>query len=252
MVDHTQAPQTVAFAGDWHGNMSWAIMAIDYAHDHGADTILHLGDFGIWQNMEIFTKVVQQELAKRDMRLYFIDGNHEQFPYLYSFPVDDHGFRVIEDHVFHIPRGHVWDWDGLRFMGLGGAYSIDRMYRKLHLSWFLEEVISEEDVNNALHNGAESVDVLLTHDAPDSVNIPLNNGIVLPEILQFESYENRRMLGRVVNALRPALLLHGHYHLLYQEYRPQSDTTILGLNCDKTTLEENMRIVDLQNVLKRS
>ena len=42
------APSAVAIAGDWHGNLRWALDRIGDAHAAGATTIVHLGDFGYW------------------------------------------------------------------------------------------------------------------------------------------------------------------------------------------------------------
>lgn len=248
MIEH-KSPETIAFSGDWHGNVSWALNAIRYAHREGADTILHVGDFGVWPNMQVFFKAVNTELTQLDMTLYFVDGNHEHFPFLQTFPLLENGFRQLRKRIFHIPRGHTWEWDGVRFMGLGGAYSIDRQWRVLNQSWFEEELMNPREADEAILNGANGVDILLTHDVPVGVDIPLNNNLQIPEIALYESYEHRKLLGRVVDAVRPTLLVHGHYHVQYVRYRKSSDTMILGLDCDGTQMYQNIRVEKLSEVL---
>lgn len=46
MIAVPEAPGTVAIAGDWHGNLRWALDRIEDAHAADATTIVNLGDVG--------------------------------------------------------------------------------------------------------------------------------------------------------------------------------------------------------------
>lgn len=240
--------QVVAFAGDWHGNIEYAVTAIDYAHANGADTIVHVGDFGLWPSMISYLLILNKHLQSKKMQLYFVDGNHEHFPYLYSHEADNTGFRSIMSAIHHIPRGHVWEWQNVTFMGLGGAYSIDRMYRKLDTSWFVEETLTEHDTKNALRHVGSDIDFMVTHDAPDFAPVPLDPTFPMSHNARYESNEHRKLLGSVVRPLRPRHLIHGHYHVWYQE--TVQDIECIGLNCDGAPLQQNIVFVDLRKYLE--
>jgi hypothetical protein len=64
---------------------------------------------------------------------------------LRQLPTRPDGFVEVTDRILWAPRGHRWTWQGVRFLALGGAFSIDRQYRKLdsgRWGWFKEEVIT--------------------------------------------------------------------------------------------------------------
>ena len=173
------APGIVAIAGDWHGNLRWALDRIADAHTAGATTIVHLGDFGYWVPDPATRKYlfrVNKRLGELGMRLLFVDGNHEDRDRLAALPVDPaSGLRPVRDHIAHLPRGYRWTWqdeDGRSWtwLALGGAVSVDRHHRRIGKSWWPGEVLTEADVAAATSDGV--MDVLVSHDAPARVSIP--------------------------------------------------------------------------------
>lgn len=205
-------------AGDWHGSPGQACQVIDYAGRNNIDTIVHAGDFGIWNGDERFLTKVQRRLESKGARIYFIDGNHENFPRLYEYPIIGDGTRQVRDNIFHIPRGHRWCWNGITFMGLGGAPSIDVMHREEGKTWWPEELITEEDVQKAIAPGP--VDVMITHDSPYGAPNSITDD-VYGQAMARKYYgadivdqctDHRRLLRRVTDAVIPRMLFHGHYH----------------------------------------
>ncbi len=165
------SPQRLAFIGDWHGNWPWTQRAINYAYENSAEIILQMGDFAyFYGHDDKYLDDLSEGLQDLGIPLMFVDGNHECFPDLYSYPILDNGLRMVRDFIYHIPRGYRWNWSGVDFMGVGGAYSVDRRWRKLNESWWLEETISDDDVAYASRPG--NVDVLVSHDCPSGVTIP--------------------------------------------------------------------------------
>ena len=131
-------PTRIAFAGDWHENAVYAQRAIRYARKQNADVLVHLGDFG-YSFSDHFVNTVTRDLGRAGMPLLFVDGNHEDHPKLNQYPVEANGLRKVTDRVWHLPRGFRWQWDGVRFLALGGAHSVDRPYRTAGVSWWSEE-----------------------------------------------------------------------------------------------------------------
>ncbi|MFZ1382538.1 MAG: metallophosphoesterase family protein [Scrofimicrobium sp.] len=165
--------------------------------------------------------------------LGFIDGNHEDFGELKKLPNNSEGLGQVSDNVFYIPRGTVWQWRGTRFAGLGGAVSIDRQTRTPGRSWFPEEAITASDVANAKQAG--TVDVLFTHDAP----LPPVPKRSFGPTIDADCDQSIAYVAEVVSALRPNLVIHGHYHLAYVNGDEVPGTLIVGLDCDMGLARDN-------------
>ncbi len=227
------APEQVLIAGDWHGNAQFAVQVLKQAHADGITHILHVGDFGIWPSMDgvKFLRALDRQLALYGQTLWFIDGNHEDHDQLDALPIDPQtGVRRLAGRIFHLPRGFRWTWAGRTWMALGGATSLDRKRRIPGKSWWPQEALSERDMfmamNSAVDLGADGqgadgqsggfVDIMLTHDCPSGVHIPgLTDG--WDQAALYLAQEHRYRLSQVVRAVRPELLIHGHFHIRYED-----------------------------------
>lgn len=112
---------------------------------------------------------------KKPWTTLFIDGNHENHRALMKYPVTEwNGGKVhrISDSVIHLMRGQVFTIDGRRFFTMGGADSVDKMYRVEGRSWWPEEMPVQEEYEEALKNLYEndmSVDYVVTHCCGSSI-----------------------------------------------------------------------------------
>src|SRR4051812_17394182 len=242
-------PTRIGFAGDWHANTRWATAAVGYAADQGAAVMVHLGDFG-YEFRPAFLRGLDRALSNANLNLLFVDGNHEAFPTLLRYPVRPNGLRQVTQRVWHLPRGFRWTWGGVRFLALGGAYSVDRQWRTPGSSWWLEEEITDEQV--AIASAGGPVDVLLSHDCPAGVDIPglRESAHLWPPLDLIRAEGHRRQLDRVTEAVRPRWVWHGHYHRRYDTtadlgYGP---VEVRGLDCDATRLESNVVVTDLADL----
>lgn len=222
----------ILFLGDIHGDPYWAKWAFKQAQFFEVDVIVQLGDLGYWEHEpggKEFMDLLQSYADECGMDFWWIDGNHENFDWLYDYPLDNNGRRPIRPNVIHIPRGHTWEWDGIKFLAFGGSYSIDRYRRKLGVSYWKQEMPTVAEVDAALEVG--KVDVMLTHDVPEGTDL---SGLLGPS---WKVYANkfiecgtvRNRLRDVWNIAQPNWLFHGHYH--------RRNDTVLG----------NTRIVGLSN-----
>lgn len=235
----------IAMAGDWHGNFPYTQKALKYAAKNGADLVVSAGDFGFWGDN--YTKNVGEEAGRLDLQVFFVDGNHERHDLLNSLPVREDGFRVLHDNVAHIPRGTVWTWDGVTFMGLGGAHSVDKQWRRSGVDWFPEETLT---YGQAFHAATtpENIDVMVTHDCPSGVDIPgiAGNPFGFPLMEIALADKHRELLGYVVERLQPKILVHGHYHVSYSDMLDR--TIIRGLDCDGRSLDKNIWLLDTEEL----
>ena len=173
------------------------------------DYVIVLGDFGIWRDSP------QQRwylnwLEERNFTTLFIDGNHENYDILDSYPVEEwHGGEVhfIKPSVIHLMRGQVFEIDDLKFFTFGGAASHDisdgvleiddprvkewrddpdKMYRINHISWWEREMPNQEEMDEGIKNLAEhnnKVDFILTHCTASSTAALLSHGLYKPDKL---------------------------------------------------------------------
>lgn len=236
----------IAFAGDWHGNFPYTRKALNYAANHGAEVVVHVGDFGVWSPYN-YIRAVGDEAARLGLQVFFVDGNHEDHLWLDSMPVREDGFRVLHDNVAHITRGTIWTWDNVNFMGLGGAHSVDRQWRREDVDWFSEETITYGQAFEAWST-VHDIDIMITHDCPDRVDIPgiAGNPLGFPAAEIDLAEKHRELLGFVVDSVQPKILVHGHYHVNYDDVR--DGTIIKGLDCDGKPLDKNVWLLDTEGL----
>ena len=105
----------------------------------------------------------------------FIDGNHENFTLLNSYPVEiwNNGkVHPINEKVIHLMRGQVFFLDGLSIFTFGGGLSIDKAWRTPGFDWWAEEEPSEEECREAIQNLKKydyKIDYIVTHAAPRTI-----------------------------------------------------------------------------------
>lgn len=224
----------ILVVGDTHCNHNFMIWKVfNFAENFGCDAIFVVGDFGFWPNTEIgakFLSSVSYKATEKNIPVYFLDGNHEDFFTLedvYGGLSNCKDFISIRKNIFYSPRSHSWEWDGVKFLSLGGAFSVDRNRRVMGQSWFTEETLRLVDIENCLRS--QKVDVMLTHDCPSAMDIRSISHVFYRTFAESES--NRRNLQKVVDHLQPRMLIHGHYHVRHATQC--GNTKIIGLAHDK-------------------
>jgi len=240
-------PQHVLLAGDVHANLRHMRYLIEVAKAKNIDRIFQLGDFGYWEHEPAGVEYLDQVQALAEaagVTVYFLDGNHDNLSLLldkYQDCVDEEGFLKVRERIRYAPRGHRWTWAGVRFIALGGAYSVDKAQRlaweksrgKPESLWFPQEQMTDDDMARILLDNTP-VDVILAHDKPLNSR-PGWNRKDLSGCLP-----NQRRLQRACDALAPKLFVHGHLHYRYSDqliYPGELNTTVEGLTCDDEATE---------------
>jgi hypothetical protein len=133
------------------------------------DYVVVCGDFGfVWDNSKT-DKYWQQWLRERNFTLLFVDGNHENFHLLNSYPVEEwNGGKVhkINDSIIHLMRGQVFNIKGKKIFTFGGATSVDKEYRRENISWWPEEIPNAQEFEEGLVNLEKNnweVDYIFSH-----------------------------------------------------------------------------------------
>lgn len=233
--------------GDIHGNWFWVTKTVlPVAQKLGANMILQVGDFGYWEHTKegiAYLDTFNQALRKFGMWCVFVDGNHENFNLLLEKPRNEQGFGIVRSRILHARRGVDWWWNNIHFMAMGGAASYDKKFRIEGKSWWPQELITEKDIEKALEVGL--VDVLVTHDAPfKATPIPL-------EEIDQETTLNETKLQELVDACKPKLVIHGHWHKLNKKMinpYTNTETNVIGLNCDSEL--DSLALLNLEGLEK--
>jgi len=151
----------IVFIGDIHGQFEWLPNILKHVPKDA--TLIQVGDFGFWHGhpKKEWNRIWPTLGFEKPM--YAIDGNHEYLP-MFRDMVDP---TEIWEGVIYLPRGTVLDIEGYKIGFMGGAGSIDYMFRMPGVSWFAEEQISDEQFDRLF--GVDHIDILVTHAPPTSV-----------------------------------------------------------------------------------
>ncbi|MCM1101384.1 MAG: metallophosphatase family protein [Clostridium sp.] len=202
------------------------------------DHVVICGDFGgVWDKGGESREetMLLDWLDCKSFTTLFVDGNHENFDRLCAWPVEEwHGGKVhmIRPSVIHLMRGQVYEIEGRKFFTFGGASSHDisggilelddpdykrkkkaldrgtEPYRINHLSWWKQEMPSEEEMEEGRRNLAahgNRVDFVVTHCCASSTQALLSHGAYKPDMLTAYLEELRQKL-------RFQKWFFGHYH----------------------------------------
>lgn len=198
----------IYFTGDIHGDV---VRFYPYSFNEQKtltknDYMIICGDFGLIWDCEGTNPFEEEKLNYLENRSYttlFVDGNHECYDRLNKYPIEEwHGGLVqkIRPSVIHLMRGQIYNIDGVSILAFGGAESHDisdgildqndykteadfmdeymkmrntgKMFRVNHVSWWKEELPTDEEFSFAKENLAKhnnKVDYIVTHDTSSRV-----------------------------------------------------------------------------------
>ncbi|EJE7236652.1 metallophosphoesterase [Clostridium botulinum] len=147
----------------------------EYSNLTKDDYVIIAGDFGgVWENSE--KELCYREwLQNKPWTTLFIDGNHENFDLLNSYKVEQwHEGKAhkINDSIYHLMRGQVFNINNLKFWTMGGATSTDKENRREHITWWQEEIPNQIEMREGLDNLRKhnnEVDYILTHTCSSSI-----------------------------------------------------------------------------------
>lgn len=164
----------IYITGDTHGEYDSFLNRIHQYPVSKGDTVIVCGDFGfVWDNP--YHRYFLARLTIEPFNIAFVDGNHEDFDLLYTYPVIEwNGGKVhkIAENIYHLMRGQRFVIKGKSFFTMGGAYSVDKVMRVEGKSWWKQELPNNEEYKTAgemLKSCDYKVDYVLTHTVPQSV-----------------------------------------------------------------------------------
>lgn len=180
------------------------------------DYVIIAGDFGgLWYGDERDNETLKFYEEKK-YTVLFVDGNHENFNLINSYPVSKwNGGKIhkIRDNVFHLMRGQIYEIDGKSIFTFGGGLSIDKIYRTPYISWWPEEWPSYDEINEALdnlRNHDNKVDYIITHAAPQTV---MRNELCRIHPMLKADCSTEKFLDEIFMNVDFKMWFCGHYHI---------------------------------------
>jgi len=179
---------SILFSGDFHANAVNELSSITknallkkYGQEKYDAINYHviLGDGGfMWQGNQKTDLFNYKVLAHRPFPVLCVIGNHEPILGMSDVPQADIGIGEtvyqINDKPFaaYLKRGKVYNIDGIKFLVLGGALSVDRASRKPNKTWWEKEYWTEQEELNLfkLLETENVFDCVISHTGPHHIN----------------------------------------------------------------------------------
>lgn len=215
----------IYITGDTHGEFSGIENFIQRLNTSIKDILIILGDTGInyFVNNGDDTKAsvkTKEYLSTLPITLFCVHGNHEERPYnVEGYEIQSHfGANTYVNPAYpnqiFAKDGEIYNFNGLKTIVLGGAYSVDKYYRLARgAAWFASEQpnqIIKDYVSNQLDSSNWEVDVVLSHTCPIETE-PTH--LFLPFISQDEvDKSTEKWLQTVADKLTFKKWYFGHFH----------------------------------------
>lgn len=210
----------VYITGDTHGEFDRLLYFCGQAEITQDDVMIILGDAGInffGYPQDEYKKMLLERLP---MKIFCIHGNHEKRPEtINSYKTTTfHGGMVWYENdypnILFAKDGEIYDFNGMKCIVIGGAYSVDKWYRlRMGYPWFDDEQPSEEIkeyVESKLTQNDWKIDIVLSHTVPFEY---MPTDLFIPGIDQ-SAVDNstEHWLSCVENKLDYKWWYAGHYH----------------------------------------
>jgi hypothetical protein len=178
----------ILFSGDFHANSQQELSKItkrEIISRFGKDLFgriryhVILGDGGfLWPGNRKGDNYNYKTLAFRPFPVLCVIGNHEPILGLTNPRETDIGigntvYQINETpFVAYLQRGKIYTMDNRDFLVLGGALSIDKIFRTPGKTWWKEEYWSDEEKEAVLRllDNRNTFDYVLSHTGPERIN----------------------------------------------------------------------------------
>ncbi|MCL2089534.1 MAG: metallophosphoesterase [Oscillospiraceae bacterium] len=157
--------------GDTHGDLS-EFKKRDKKKLGKGDTLIICGDFGfVWDGSQKEQRALEW-FAKRKYTVLFTEGCHEGYDLLEQYPIVEWSgglVRRINDNLFQLMRGEIYDIDGKKVFAFGGGEVDEKEYLDALPDLYQKSQPSNQEIQNGIDNLAKignKVDLIVTHDVP--------------------------------------------------------------------------------------
>ncbi len=160
--------------GDMHGDYR-IFSQKKFRNLKDGDTLIVCGDFGFIWNGDSKEKKILDKLAKKRYNICFVDGTHENFDLLATYPVINFAggkAHRIRENIIHLMRGQIFEIEGEKIFAMGGGESPDLDMRSGSDGWSSNEIPSREEMREGATNLERCkfrVDYIVTHEPAQKI-----------------------------------------------------------------------------------
>lgn len=237
----------IGVVGDVHKKTSPMMCALDTFNDKGIKHVVQVGDFAMYENPKGLG-MVSNRAYQLGMEVWFIPGNHENFPMLMD--IEDNP-SLLPGNIHYLPKGSELTIGDKTAIAVGGAVSVNKKFLREGVDWFPEEEISFMEMFQIMES--DPVDIMLSHDCPSQISLPVDcfSTHARKEFghdILLRAMEHRGKLGEITNALQPQVVIHGHYHHGYQATGVHDGGEFVSYGLDKEMNRGALAIFDSESM----
>ncbi len=166
----------IYITGDKHADFR-EVFYFCYANETTLDDILIvLGDAGINYYANEKDYMLKNSLLQYPITFFCIHGNHEERPEkikTYKTKKFHNGIVYYEEdypNILFAKDGEIYNFNNHKVLVIGGAYSVDKHFRKAYgYNWYESEQPSEKTKNKivrVLKDLDNKIDIILSHTCP--------------------------------------------------------------------------------------
>jgi hypothetical protein len=191
--------RSMIFIGDIHGNFKKLFSLINNS-DVKNDTFIQVGDMGVgfrpFEDEYLLLSFINELLIEEGNDMLVIRGNHDNPAY---FTEDLFKFSNIK----FLPDFHVTEINGKTLLMVGGALSIDRIYRKEGVNYWKDEELPLiiPDIKNFYSENP--IDIVCTHTCP-SFTWPFTLSPIVEDFIKVDP----KLANDLINERKRLDLLH--------------------------------------------
>jgi len=225
----------IGFFGDIHGHVhKFHHVLQKVVKEYEISAAIQVGDFGISRK----TIRVLQALGGFPIPVYFVDGNHEDFRFLWRAMKKGTIKEWEKENLFYQPRGSTLEVQGVKMGFFGGALHIGRPQKIIK-----GNLITTDELNRAVSEFSQfSPEILVTHSCPAGIGVGMQGleihhwGVVNHILMAGFDPGPKADYGETQHALlwnqmvqRPKLWVYGHFH--EQKTTEVEGTKFVSLPC---------------------
>lgn len=219
--------RSIVVCGDIHGEFNSVIYKLGVQYQLTDTLLIVAGDCGFGFNKpgyyENIFKRNSERLIKSNNRIVMVRGNHDDPAYFNEERIKHERFRTIPDYSVIQACGHS-------ILCIGGAVSIDRVYRKKHDAkcsatgttsyWADEMPLYDEAALNEIGKQFK-IDTVITHTAPSFCELISKSGLsewsALDSSILSDCESERRTMDQIYDHLKSdghplRHWYYGHFH----------------------------------------
>lgn len=160
----------IYITGDTHRDFS----RLNHVKRNKNNMVIILGDAGINYYLNGIDDEFKDILNAMNIKLFCIQGNHEERPEnLVGYEeVEMFGGNVFIEkdypNLIFAKNGELYNINGKSVLVIGGAYSIDKLYRlECGYNWFEDEQLTKDEQDYIYNKYKDKhVDIILSHTCP--------------------------------------------------------------------------------------